>query len=71
MIITLDSDNELDEYKIKMLNNGHKYLSVIYEMQSYLRALNKYDNRIDIEIEEIYNKWWEILKEEEVNPYDE
>lgn len=71
MIITLDSDNELDEYKIKMLNNGHKYLSVIYEMQSYLRALNKYDNRIDIKIEELYNEWWEILKEEEVNPYDE
>ncbi len=69
MIVTLDSENENDEYRIQMLNEGSKYFSVICSMQEYLRDLNKYTQEIDINIEKLWEKWTEILLDNKVDPY--
>ena len=69
MIITLNTDNEEDEYRIQMLNKGSNYFGVVIRMQEYLRDLNKYSQEIDINIEKLYEKWTEILLDNKVDPY--
>ena len=69
MIVTLNTENEDDEYRIQMLNEGPNYFSVITSMQEYLRDLNKYTQEIDINIEKLWEKWTEILLDNKVDPY--
>ena len=68
--IKLDLDNEDDSYKFKMLTEGSNYLSVINRTQECLRNLKKHSGLSHVNIDRLYKEWWEILQEEEVNPYN-
>lgn len=59
----LPEDSELFE----TANKAPKLYCALYDISQYLRKLRKYENKTKIDIEELTNEFYSILKENNIH----
>jgi len=72
-IITIKFKLPEEQAEYNLHSKAGNYASVIYEFTNFLRSKTKYkDPKKDPgSWEEAYTEWWNHLKEEDLDPYNE
>jgi hypothetical protein len=60
-----------EQAEFNMHNRADSYWSVIWEFTQLVRNKTKYGDGRKVDWEIISDEWWNLLKDEGVDPYDE
>ena len=59
-----------EQHEFDLANNACKLSSIIYEFTNHCRNKTKYGDGKDVSWETVREDWWNLLKEENYDPYE-
>jgi len=66
MQATLTFNIPEDEFEFEIARKGGNYIAALSEYREYLRSLHKYSEHETVSIEDIYEKFFEVLSENNI-----
>lgn len=59
-----------EQSEFEKASNVYRYTSVISEMAGWIRGLYKWSDEESVTVDELREKFYKILEDNEVDPYD-
>lgn len=67
--VTLHFDLPDERYEYDLACQAQNFRDVAYEFTMWVRNERKHGNRANISFDDLWEKWWDINKEFNVDPY--